>query len=232
MSKKQQADNLRYWEALGKTDPKHTKPFKRSGGFTGTAIKPIWIVQMLTRQFGPIGEGWGMGKPEFQVVPVPDAGKVMVYCTVECWHTDRNNTFYGVGGDTVQDQFKHGRTVADDEAFKKAYTDAIGNAFKFLGVGADVHMGQFDDSKYVQQVAEQFADDGFEEQADVIIEMFAKAKDKDELESIRHTNNAFLQEIKRAKPRPKSLDRIANAYKLALDRIEGGDKSKREGRAE
>jgi hypothetical protein len=149
--------NLVIWNALCRTDPKHTKPFKRSGGFTGTAIKPIWIVHMLTEQFGPVGVGWGMGRPQFELVHASE-GEVAVYCTVECWHGKPTNVFYGVGGDKAVGKNKYGLNV-DDEAFKKAFTDAVNNAFKFVGVGADVHMGQFDDNKYVAAVAKEFAND-------------------------------------------------------------------------
>lgn len=151
----------RYWDQLGKTDPAHTKGFSRAGGFKGTALKPIWIIKRLTETFGPVGEGWGMGKPDFQVVHGQD-GEVLVYCTVECWHRDQGDPtgpmhfYFGVGGDKVATKRKSGDTFYDDEAFKKAYTDAVNNGFKFLGVGADVHMGQFDDSKYVDQVRDEF----------------------------------------------------------------------------
>lgn len=151
-----EADNLALWNALATTDPKHTKPFKRAGGFSGTAMKPIWIIKMLTEQFGPVGVGWGMGCPRFELVHASE-GEVAVYCTVECWHGSPNNIFYGVGGDKAVGKNKYGLNV-DDEAFKKAFTDAVNNAFKFLGVGADIHMGQFDDSKYVQQAARDFAE--------------------------------------------------------------------------
>jgi hypothetical protein len=147
------AANLRVWNALRKTDPKHTKPFSRAGGFKGTALKPIWIVQRLTEQFGPVGEGWGMGRPEFQVVEVN--GETLVYCTVACWHTNPENTFYGVGGDKVSVKRQNG-PFNDDEAFKKAFTDAVNNAFKFAGVGADIHMGLFEDSKYLAEVTAEF----------------------------------------------------------------------------
>jgi len=156
---KNKPDNLTLWNALGKTDPAHTKQFSRSGGFKGTALKPMWIVKRLTEQFGAIGYGWGMDKPDFQVVPGHD-GEVMVYCTVACWWgNDSAPRLYGVGGDKVVTKNKYG-LQSDDEAFKKAFTDAVGNAFKFLGVGADIHMGQFDDSKYVQEVAREFAAQG------------------------------------------------------------------------
>lgn len=147
--------NLAIWDALSKTDPNHTKGFKRAGGFSGTAIRPIWIIQRLTEQFGPVGVGWGMGKPTFDLVHASE-GEVAVYCTVECWHTHRENVFVGVGGDKAVGKNKHGLNV-DDEAFKKAFTDAVGNAFKFVGIAADVHMGLFDDSKYVNDTAREFA---------------------------------------------------------------------------
>lgn len=148
------SENTKIWDALCKTDPAHTKSFNRSGGFKGTAIKPIWIVRRLTEQFGPVGEGWGMDEPTFQVVPAGE--EILVYCTVRCWHTKSSNSFFGVGGDKVLAKFTSGLKT-DDEAFKKAFTDAVGNAFKFVGIGADVHMGQFDDSKYVQAMEREFA---------------------------------------------------------------------------
>ncbi len=148
------ASNMTIWDAVSKTDPAHTKQFSRAGGFKGTAIKPIWTVKRVTEQFGPVGKGWGMGEPAFTVVPAD--GELMVYCTVTCWHTDPSHTFVGVGGDKVTTKRSNG-PFNDDEAFKKAFTDAVGNAFKFLGFGADVHMGQFEDSKYVQETAQEYA---------------------------------------------------------------------------
>lgn len=148
------ADNLAIWSALGKTDPAATKTFKRGGGFSGTAVKPMWIIKRLTEQFGPAGIGWGVNKPEFQVVD--GGGDVLVYCTVSAWHGAKENTLWGVGGDKVAGKNKNG-PFSDDEAFKKAFTDAVNNAFKSIGVAADIHMGLFDDDKYVAQAREDFA---------------------------------------------------------------------------
>jgi hypothetical protein len=154
-------NNLAIWERLGKTDPAHTKKFKRGGGFSGTAIKPIYTTQKMTEEFGPAGKGWGMGEPSFQIVPGSE-GQVAVFCTVSLWyvHGDAGEigTVYGVGGDMVVIKQSAGLRT-DDEAFKKAFTDAIGNAMKHLGMSADVHMGLFDDNKYVSHIAAEFADD-------------------------------------------------------------------------
>lgn len=155
--------NLELWDALAKTDPNHTKGFNRAGGFKGTAIKPIYIIRKLTERFGACGIGWGIGKPEFQVVPADT--ETLVYCTVSCWHGSPENTLYGVGGDKVVQKRQSGQ-FCDDEAFKKAFTDAVNNAFKFVGVGADIHMGQFDDDKYVTALKAEFAEDAIERASD------------------------------------------------------------------
>lgn len=158
--------NTRLWDALGKTDPSQTKGFKRAGGFAGTAIKPMWSFKRMTEQFGPCGLGWGVNKPSFQVVSGSD-GEVLVYCTVSVWYgegtgdDERNSIMtpvFGVGGDKVVVKQQSGLR-SDDEAFKKAYTDAIGNALKLIGVGADVHMGLFDDSKYVNEMRQEFSEE-------------------------------------------------------------------------
>lgn len=167
------SENLKLWEILGRTDPKQTKPFKRSGGFKGTAIKPMWSYRRMTEEFGPCGQGWGVGKPVFQVVPAGE--EILVYCTTSIWWTSNAgmarigadgiaetmplviHTVYGVGGDKVVTKFD-AYTKSDDEAFKKAFTDAITNALKMIGVGADVHMGMFDDNKYVNTMQAEFSE--------------------------------------------------------------------------
>lgn len=154
--------NTEIWDKLARTDPKHTKPFQRAGGFKGTAMKPIWIVKRMTEEFGPCGKTWGINRPEFQVEHTPDES--LVYCSVSIWHGEKANEIWGVGGDKVRTIRKSGEVFVDDEAFKKAFTDAVNNALKYLGVGADIHMGQFDDSKYVQEVKGEFEQEAAQEE--------------------------------------------------------------------
>lgn len=160
-------ENTELWDRLGHTDPAHTKSFTRGGGFKGTAIKPMWSYRRLTEEFGPCGTGWGVEKPDFQIVN-GDNREILVFCTVSGWYSLNGEKRYvfGVGGDKVvthikaNEQYKRPeRWENDDEAFKKAFTDALTNAFKFVGVGADVHMGMFDDNKYVNDMRAYFAED-------------------------------------------------------------------------
>jgi hypothetical protein len=152
--------NLDIWDKLGRTDPDHTKKFTRGGGFKGTAVKPIYTAHKMTETFGPCGSGWGYSEPTFQLVPGSD-GQTAVFCWVTLWYAKpeggRSEPIPGVGGDFVVKKFSSGLTT-DDEAFKKAFTDALGNAMKNLGMSADVHMGLFDDNKYVSELRSEFAD--------------------------------------------------------------------------
>ncbi|MCP4108360.1 MAG: hypothetical protein GY749_22920 [Desulfobacteraceae bacterium] len=147
--------NIEIWDALCKTDPAHTKSFTRAGGFSGTAIKPTWTIKRMTEQFGPCGAGWGINEPSFDVQPAGD--ETLVFCTVSVWYKSKDNLLYGVGGDKLIVKRKN-YFATDDEAYKKAFTDAVTNALKYLGVGADVHMGQFDDNKYVNALIAEFAE--------------------------------------------------------------------------
>lgn len=144
--------NLAIWNSLGKTDTTQTKGFSRAGGFKGTAVKPIYTEKKMTEEFGPVGLGWGVSEPTFQLVPGSD-GQTAVYCWLTIWFVrdgKRSEPIPGVGGDLVIVKQSSGLRT-DDEAFKKAFTDAIGNAMKHLGMSADVHMGLFDDSKYLSE---------------------------------------------------------------------------------
>lgn len=172
-------DNLDIWNRLGRTDPSQTKDFKRAGGFKGTAIKPAYTDRKMTEVFGPCGDGWGYTEPTFQLVPGPE-GQTAVYCWLSVWYRkgdgSRSEPVHGVGGDFAVKKFSSGLTM-DDEAFKKAFTDALGNAMRHLGMSADVHMGRFEDSKYVAELKREFEQEAAAEQDD--------------------TRNRFLTECKR-----------------------------------
>lgn len=150
------SDKTEIWDSLSKTAPTHVKGFKRSGGFEGTAIRPMYTWGKLTQYFGPFGIGWGCNEPSFQIVNGAE-GEVLVYCTISAWYGKQENILWGVGGDKIVSKNKYGLS-SDDEAFKKAFTDALGNAFKFIGCSADVHMGLFEDSKYVGKLEAEFSE--------------------------------------------------------------------------
>lgn len=146
-------NNLDLWNSLSKTDPSHTKSFTRGGGFSGTAIKPMWAVWRATKEFGPVGIGWGWDVVETQIA------EGMVFCLVRVWYVHgglRYETGAQWGGTEIRTPRKDGSSRADDESFKKSVTDGITKCLSYIGIGGDVHLGQFDDTKYVSETKAEF----------------------------------------------------------------------------
>lgn len=138
--------NMKIWDAVSKTDPKYTKKVNQRGGFTAVGAQSQ--IMAATRQFGPIGVGWGYSVSE------PIFHDRLVFVQVTLWHGDFNQT-YGpmTGGCEWQD--KNGRL--DSDAPKKATTDALTKLLGQLGFNADVFLGRFDDNKYIEQMEREFA---------------------------------------------------------------------------
>lgn len=144
------SENLSLWNALKRTDPRATKPFQRAGGFRGTQIDPTWRLQIMTEAFGPVGRGWGYEQVEWTVV------ERMIFVCVKVWYRDPATgtvawTGPQWGGTELVRRRRDGSEEPNDEAFKMSITDAVGKCLVQIGLAADVHMGQFDDSKYREE---------------------------------------------------------------------------------
>ena len=146
--------NLELWDRLFPTDPSQTKTFRRAGGFSGTAIKPMWMVMRATEEFGPIGKGWGWQEIEHKIYTMTNEQAVW-FSKVVVWYRQGEQTFQ-VGPQWGATELVARRGEAktlfmDEEAAKKAVTDAVTKCLSYLGLAGDVHMGLFDDSKYVAE---------------------------------------------------------------------------------
>lgn len=139
-------DNMKLWDAVSKTDPKHTKPVNQRGGFT--AIDAHYQIQQATEAFGPVGIGWGYdaGAPIF----TPEG---LIIIPVTLWHGEPENRFGPQYGCSDMSSKR-----LDTDAPKKAETDAITKLLSHLGFNADVFLGKFDDNKYVAQMEREFAE--------------------------------------------------------------------------
>jgi hypothetical protein len=147
-------DKMALWDRLFSTDPAQTKTFRRAGGFSGTAIKPYWMIMRATEEFGPAGKGWGWNELD-KVIFEAVNNQAIWFSKVEVWYT-LGGVVHRVGpqwGATELVSFRgENKTVfVDEEAAKKAITDGITKCLSYLGLAGDVHMGLFDDSKYVAE---------------------------------------------------------------------------------
>jgi len=132
--------NKNIWDQVKQTNPRFTKKVDFGRGFT--SIDPMYQIGKMTEIFGPVGQGWGY------VVNYHYTDKY-ISAEVSVWTEDRKN-FYGPVCSLMPLQNSKGKF--DDEAGKKVMTDALTKAFSHLGMSADVFLGLFDSSKYVEQV--------------------------------------------------------------------------------
>lgn len=135
--------------------PKEALKEFNNGRFKGTDINPMWRIMVLTKEYGECGFGWYCDVNRMWKEESPSTNEIMVFCQVSL-HVKRDGEWskpiVGVGGNTFVAARKNG-LQASDEAYKMAYTDALGIACKALGIGADVWWKN-PDSKYEQQSAE------------------------------------------------------------------------------
>ena len=141
--------NMRIYDAVRAVPPEAIKPIT-AGRLKGKSdINPMWRIKVLTEQFGPCGEGWYTDGVRYWTVIQEKSLETAVFCELQL-HTKGENGWsapiYGIGGNTVIAAEKNGLYL-DDEAYKKAYTDALSVACKALGIGADVYW-QSDRTKY------------------------------------------------------------------------------------
>lgn len=141
-------ENLELYEKV-RAVPEIARKEIKGGRLKGmTDINPMWRIKTLTEQFGVCGIGW---KPEI-VRTWLDVGvgnevvanvEIKLYVKVDGVWSDG---IPGVGGSRFVAK-ETGGLFTDDEAYKKAYTDALSVACKSLGIGADVYWEK-DSTKY------------------------------------------------------------------------------------
>jgi hypothetical protein len=146
--------NLWLWRINEQTDPAHTKPVKLGRSFT--SIDPHYQVKRATETFGPVGIGWGWELAEEVILLQGKDGEIsLLKAKVTIWYLDPRNQERRTCGPVLgMNMISTGGRV-DDDAGKKAVTDALTKGLSYLGFSADVFMGLYDDSKYVEQLRRQ-----------------------------------------------------------------------------
>jgi len=191
-------DNLRIWKNVSNPPKQALK--KIVGGDLGAAgmtdINPQWRYRAMTEQFGPCGIGW-----KFQVVKIwsenASDGQFFAFAEVNVYVKDQSEwsePIPGIGGSMLIVNQKRGPKL-DDEAYKKAVTDALGTAMKMIGIGAEVYSG-FNDSKYsaTNQKTDEAkpSNDMTDEQKKAMKDVWLFIKD---YKAAGQTNKAFGEEI-------------------------------------
>jgi len=150
MKNKDNHNNMAIWDSLCETNPEFTKQFRTSWGKNATTTDPMYQIQKMTNQFGAIGRGWKFESKYHYTESI-------VFAEVKIFWREKDQPEWNEYGaiSSMQPLYKKNGSL-DDEAAKKAMTDALTKGFSYLGVSADVFLGRFDDSKYVDKLKEKF----------------------------------------------------------------------------
>lgn len=160
-------DNLAMYNKYAQPPAEALKEFN-NGRFKGTDINPMWRIKVLTEEYGECGIGWycvpirrWSERAEYDAIINGETKRMLdvaVFYEVELYvkrNGEWSKPIYGVGGNSFSEYSKkQGRIVSSDEAYKMAYTDALGIACKALGIGADVWW-KSNDSKYTRKSEEE-----------------------------------------------------------------------------
>ena len=152
----QQNENLALYNKV-RSVPEHALKKIEAGRLKGkTDINPMFRIYCLTREFGQVGFGW-YTTVEREWTEVSESGETAVFIDINLYvrkDGEWSKPIRGTGGNKVvslEKKWENGEQVItqylDDEAYKKAYTDAISVACKALGIGADVYW-EADKTKY------------------------------------------------------------------------------------
>lgn len=157
---RQDNTNLSIYDSVREV-PKEAKKEIEAGRLKGKHdINPMWRIKKLTEVFGTAGFGWYT-----EIVrtwtEVSESGEMAVFVDINLYvkkDGEWSRPIFGNGGNKLianEKKYENGQQVyipyLDDDAYKKAYTDAISVAAKALGVGADVYFEK-DKGKYASEV--------------------------------------------------------------------------------
>lgn len=150
-------NNLDWYNSWAEVPKNAQKPFD-NGNFKGTDINTMWRIKVLTEKFGACGIGWYYNiKRLWSETPensIDQSGERLSFAEIELFVKDNgewSKPIAGTGGNKMlayvksKDYYK-----SSDEAYKMAVTDALGNACRNLGIGANTYWAN-DKTKYADE---------------------------------------------------------------------------------
>lgn len=149
--------NLETWQKVKQVPPQFLKPIG-FGKLKGKSdINPQWRLMAMTQAFGQVGHGWNYRIVRTWSEPHPN-GSVMCFAEVAVQTKvdgEWGKEFSGIGGSEIIESNKNG-LQSNDDGYKMAVTDALSVAFKAVGVAGDIYLGNFDGSKYKEDLSKAF----------------------------------------------------------------------------
>ena len=150
-------ENMRFWESVKKTDPKRVKAITGKQ-YKGNSPQPYYLVERMTEAFGMCGIGWGLNIVNERMERLTETD-VLHVAVVEIWYKqgDEYGKITQIGQTKACYKTSSGSMLVDEDAPKKSVTDAMTKCMSYLGFAGDIFSGKWDDSKYVQDLTNEFS---------------------------------------------------------------------------
>ncbi|MDF1685322.1 MAG: exodeoxyribonuclease VIII [Parvibaculaceae bacterium] len=213
------SDNLLYWNQFSDIDPRMTKAITGKG-YSGTSPSPQYVIQCLTKMFGPAGKGFGWEVITESFEPL--GAETLHWCRIKFWWRDEEgpHSIESYGQTRAAYKTAKGKNLVDEDAPKKSLTDAIVKAASYVGVAANIFLGRWDDNKYVHSLALRYEAEERLPEIEKAIEgattMDALGRHwRDNQELIRSLSDAEREALTRAKDDRK--DAISQASRMAAE---------------
>jgi len=149
------------WSRAFTTDPEAVKPITGKQ-YNGNSPKPYWIVERLTAEFGPCGIGWGFSilNERFERFGDGVNAESLHVAIVRFWYVlgGQRGELEQIGQTRASYTTSKGKFLVDEDAPKKSVTDALVKCASYLGFAGDIFSGRWDDSKYIETAAQEWAD--------------------------------------------------------------------------
>lgn len=218
-----EAANAALWSAVKETDPRYTKDFSRAGGFKGTAIGATYLAMRATESFGPMGIGWGVDIDQEELMtgaPIlvngeKVADEIIHKVRVRLWYkyNGQRGEITQFGQTTFVGRNSNG-IFTDEEAPKKSLTDGMSKCLSLLGFSADVHMGLYDDNKYIAELRTKYNEIEAHKRGEASVA--EKARTKPMLARVRSGDLTREQAVAEL----EELDLSEIAYERALTKVD------------
>lgn len=241
-------NNMELYNKFGVTPKEAQKPID-AGRLRGmTDINPMYRIKALTEQFGAVGFGWYYEITNKWLEQGAD-GVIGAFVDVNLYvkyNGEWSKPIQGTGGSTFVSKESKG-LYTDDEAYKKALTDAISIACKSLGMCADIYyskdtkFGTKYDKKEIEDTEKQTKPKTTiiaknEEEIDIHSKVGGNGKYKDKTWiEVHQENPTYLQwcidnsKTETSKKKFKAiLDKIEETKKEALDTLRKANTEKEE----
>jgi hypothetical protein len=146
------------WEKNFDVNPRFTKKVSVAGKPSFTNIDTYYLLEVATKQFGAYGSGFGISKAEWSEREFKDGTILMIINAIFFYYDDagerqefpiRNSLKYVYNT-------KQGYLKIDEDAPKKLMTNTISKALSYLGFGASIYMGMWEDFAYINEVSADF----------------------------------------------------------------------------